>query len=55
MKILYFDGDGLAIWAKRLEKGRYPKNQKIELDRREFLMILEGIVPKRLKKRFKPP
>ena len=55
MKILYLDIDGLAIWYKRLEKGRFPKRDKNQkaLDRREFLMLLEGIVPRRLHKRYK--
>ena len=52
MKILYWDRDGLAIWYKRLEKGRFLNNNKSLLDRREFLMLLEGIVPKRLERRF---
>lgn len=56
MKVLYFDGDGLAIWAKRLEKGRFPKrkDQKYAIERREFLMLLEGVVPKRMHKRYSP-
>jgi len=55
MKVLYLDIDGLAIWYKRLEKGRFPKRDKTQkaLERREFLMLLEGIVPKRLHKRYK--
>lgn len=55
MKVLYWDVDGLAIWYKRLEKGSFPKRQ-IEttlIDRREFFMLLEGITPKKVQKRFK--
>lgn len=55
MKVLYLDIDGLAIWYKRLEKGRFPKRNETHntLERREFLMLIEGIVPKRLHKRYK--
>jgi len=55
MKILYWDGDGLAIWYKRLEKGRFPKKNPPNpiIDRRDFLMLLEGVVPRRLYKRYK--
>lgn len=55
MKVLYFDGDGLAIWAKRLEKGRFPKPNQAKpiIERREFFMMLEGVIPKRMQKRFK--
>ena len=56
IKILYFDGDGLAIWYKRLEKGRFAmpelQGDRVELDRRRLAMLLEGIVPLRTTKRF---
>lgn len=54
LKVIYWDNDGLAIWYKRLEKGKFriDKNVKTELSRREFLMLLEGIKPKELSKRF---
>jgi transposase len=55
MKILYFDIDGLVIWHKRLEKGSFPKRQTVGglIERKEFLMLLEGVTPKRIQKRFK--
>lgn len=59
-KILYWDGDGFAIWYKRLETGtfRFPSrigdSNSIEVTRSGLSMILEGIdlslLPKR--KRF---
>jgi len=53
MKVLYWDADGLAIWYKRLERGSFSKphlkNQSI--NRKEFLMLLEGIIPKRIQRR----
>jgi len=52
MKILYWDNDGLAIWYKRLEKGRFQKNKKVQLNRKEFFMLLEGITPKKIEKRY---
>jgi transposase len=56
MKVLYWDNDGLAIWYKRLEKGGYSKKlleNKTLIDRREFFMLLEGIIPKKIQSRFK--
>jgi transposase len=55
MKVLYWDNDGLAIWSKRLEKGSFPerKDKKLILERREFFMLLEGVTPKHMQKRFK--
>jgi transposase len=56
VKVLYWDGDGLAIWYKRLEKGRFvmprAEGHRVELDRRRLAMLLEGIVPLRIKPRF---
>ncbi|NGX62165.1 MAG: hypothetical protein K940chlam9_01659 [Chlamydiae bacterium] len=52
MKVLFWDNDGLVIWCKRLEKGTFAKKPDISvLNRRGFLMLLEGIVPKRLQYR----
>ena len=55
MKVLYWDHDGFAIWLKRLEKGsfRLLGIEKTLIDRREFFMLLEGITPQKLQKRFK--
>ncbi len=55
MKVLYWDNDGFAIWWKRLEKGsfRLLGIDKNLIDRKEFFMLLEGITPYRVQKRFK--
>ena len=54
MKVLFWDKDGFVIWYKRLEKGSFTWKwgDLKSFDRREFLMLLEGIVPKRLQQRF---
>ena len=49
LKILYWDGDGFAIWFRRLESGtfRFPVQQagvpSIEITRSGLSMILEGV------------
>ena len=54
MKVLFWDGDGFVIYFKRLEQGtyRWKWGEKMQLDRKAFLMLLEGIIPKRLRPRF---
>lgn len=50
IKILFWDRDGFAIWHKRLERGSFSCNlKKNTLDRQEFLMLLEGIEPKKIR------
>lgn len=49
LKVLYWDGDGLAIWYRRLEEGtfRLPKAGQdvscVEMRSDEFTMLLRGI------------
>ena len=54
IKAFYWDGDGHVIWAKRLRKGCFRKldGDSKSISRRELVMLLEGIAPKRLNKRF---
>lgn len=55
IKVLYWDNDGFAIWWKRLEKGsfRLLGIDRSLIDRKEFFMLLEGITPHRIQKRFR--
>ena len=47
VKILWFDGDGLCLFAKRLEKGRFVWPQTpsgtVGLSAAQLSMLLEGI------------
>ncbi len=47
IKVLWFDGDGLCLLAKRLERGRFvwphATNGTVSLTRAQLSMLLEGI------------
>jgi len=47
VKLLWFDGDGLCLFSKRLERGRFiwPKAESgtVCLTRAQLSMLLEGI------------
>ena len=47
IKVLWFDGDGLCLLAKRLERGRFVWPQassgSVALTRAQLSMLLEGI------------
>ena len=57
LKILYWDGDGFALWYKRLEKGtfRMPATKEgvasVELKASELAMLLEGIDLRSIRRR----
>jgi hypothetical protein len=47
IKVLWFDGDGLCLLAKRLERGRFiwpqARSGSVSLSRTQLSMLLEGI------------
>lgn len=57
MKVLYWDGDGLAIWYRRLEQGTFQipassdQLNAIEIRSDEFTMLLRGIDLSSVKRR----
>ena len=57
LKLLYWDTDGLAIWMKRLEGGRFQRlaaptdAEHITLDTAELNMLLSGIELTNIKRR----
>ena len=58
IKLLLWEGDGFAIYYKRLEKGTYElpagssTSSTIAIDARQLLFILEGVSLKKI--RFRP-
>ena len=56
IKVLYWDGDGFALWYKRLEKGRFQlpgDGETAVLERRHLLALLEGVTPLKYERRFR--
>lgn len=58
VKILYWDSGGLALWYKRLERGKFRmpsgrQGEAVELSSAELSMLLEGITPLRVDRRYK--
>ena len=57
IKVLYFDRTGFCVWAKRLEQGRFLSDWRgvatREMDWTGLKLLLEGIEPKVIKKRYR--
>jgi len=58
LKLLWFDGDGLCLFAKRLERGRFiwPQAQSgsVSLSAAQLSMLLEGIDWRRPQRTWRP-
>src|SRR5437899_11189051 len=58
IKVLWYDGDGLCLFAKRLERGRFVWPQAtsgtVSLTRAQFSMLLEGIDWRRPERTWEP-
>ena len=58
VKLLWWDGDGLCLFAKRLERGRFiwPKAEggTVQLSRAQLSMLLEGIDWRRVERTWEP-
>jgi len=57
IKVLYFDRTGLCVWALRLEQGRFLSDwsrvRTREMDWTGLKLLLEGIEPRRVRKRYR--
>lgn len=57
LKLLWWDGDGLAIFMKRLEQGTFERpggsseDKPLLMDRTELVMLLSGIELQSIKRR----
>jgi transposase len=58
VKLLWFDGDGLCLFAKRLERGRFvwpqATNGSVSLTPAQLSMLLEGIDWRRPERTWRP-
>lgn len=58
VKLLWFDGDGMCLFAKRLERGRFvwPQAQSgsVSLSAAQLSMLLEGIDWRRPSRTWRP-
>jgi transposase len=45
VKVLYWERNGFALWAKRLERGPFtlPSSTDPEMDRTSLVLLLEGV------------
>lgn len=63
LKVLYWDGDGLAIWYRRLEQGTFQlptiseDKTAAEINREDLLMLIRGLDYENVhrRKRYKIP
>lgn len=63
LKVLYWDGDGLAIWYRRLEQGTFQlptlhdDQNSAEISREDLIMLIRGLDYENVsrRKRFKMP
>lgn len=57
IKLMYWDGDGIAIWMKRLERGTFQRpllvsgNDQVVIDATDLALLLSGIELKSVKRR----
>lgn len=58
IKVLWWDGDGLCLFAKRLERGRFvwpqAESGTVSLTRAQLSMLLEGIDWRRPERTWQP-
>jgi len=56
VKLLYWASDGFAIWFKRLERGSFKLPAIVtydaRIDRRQLSMLLEGVTPIKVSRRY---
>ena len=62
LKVFFFDGSGLCVFYKRLDRGTFripdppePGSLSVEIQERELDELLDGIAIEPVKRRRKPP